>query len=74
MWAIQLLKKFGVDQKNATLALSAICWIGYFAYSNYVDPALQEQIMTDIVAIVWSAKILYDFITSLLASETSTWE
>lgn len=69
IFAIQLLKRMWVDQKNATILLSLLIWVAYFAYSNYIDPAIQEQIMTDVVAIVGSAKIIYDFITSLLSTK-----
>lgn len=66
----QVSKKLWIDQKYTTLWIALVLWVWYFFYTSFLDAQLQENIATSVTAIIGTSKVVYDFITTLLAWRT----
>lgn len=65
MWLIELLKTRWVDQKHATIGIAIFVAVAYYLRQNFLPSSIQQDIMLVVTSLVWTAKLVYDFITSI---------
>lgn len=66
MFMTNVGKRFGVDQKTTTLILAVTIGVGYALFTKLFGAEQQEEIVVFIMAILGTAKIIYDLATLIL--------
>lgn len=64
----QLAKRRGIPQKEFTLSLAMLMWVAYWVFTTFVSVDMQDKVFVTMTGILWSSKIIYDFVTSLMDS------